>query len=140
MKNSCLHSCLLHALIFRLAALLLVALTFSCRPSPPASSAGIGNIKLAEANLRTELTAAGIKAGFPVSGFIRFRRLGDAVPGVSQSELVAYGDSYGVHALDAPGSMPDEKLNDLAKAYNHISLEKLRLQNEDRKSRGPAAN
>ena len=90
-------------------------------------------------DLKAALAAVGIMPAFPVSGFIRFKQLGENVPGVTQSDLIAYGDSYGVFALDAPAEIADDRLNQWAMEYNRISLEKLRALKNDQKGQQAGA-
>ena len=93
-----------------------------------------------EDSLKSELSAAGIFPSFPVSGFIRFKHLGDNVPGVTQADLLAYGDSYGVFVLDAPAELSKDKLNHWAMEYNRMSLEKRLAPKKDQQGQqaGPA--
>lgn len=95
-----------------------------------------GSIQQRENILEAKLVAVGIKVRFPVSGFIRFERTGDGVPGLTQSDLIAYGDSYGVFNHDAPTHIAPEDLKLLAAEYNRISLEKynqMRVNNQSKR-------
>ena len=112
-------------------AIIIISLSCSCRSSSLQRMATPD--AYTEEDLKAALAAVGIMPAFPVSGFIRFKQLGENVPGVTQSDLIAYGDSYGVFALDAPAELTDHRLNKWAMEYNRISLEKLRALNEDQK-------
>ena len=114
-----------------LCTLIMITLSCSCRSSSAQRMAIPGADT--EADLKATLAAVGIMPAFPVSGFIRFKQLGESVPGVSQSDLIAYGDSYGIFTIVAPAEIADDKLNQWAMEYNRISLEKLRALNEDQK-------
>ena len=83
-----------------------------------------------EDDLKSELSAAGIFPAFPVSGFIQFKHAGENVPGVSQADILAYGDSHGVFVIDAPVELSKDKLTHWALEYNRMSLGKLRALDE----------
>jgi len=86
-----------------------------------------------ESSLAEKMTAAGIrvKSLFPVFGFLKLKGSENLPPGLIESDLIGYGDSYGVRKIDLPERASaglKREITALLSQYNRISLLKIKKQ------------
>lgn len=86
-----------------------------------------------ESSLAEKMTAAGIciKSLFPVFGFRKLKGSENLPPGLIESDLIEYGDSYGVHEIDLPeraSARLKREITVLLSQYNRVSLLKIKKQ------------